>query len=103
MRPFNLDHTYQKKTNKVNASIKSNPLQLPTFDFSKIDLNLPERFGCEIDASFNSPTIKESFGHISRFNIDENAENIDDRMQTTPVKKNKREYSESSDQNMRSI
>jgi len=56
-----------------------------------------------LNASFDSPTIKESFGHISRLNIGENAQNIYDKVQTTPKKRNRREYSESSDENMRSI
>jgi len=103
MRPFNLEDTNENQTNKVHPSDPRNQLQLPVFDFSSINFNLSDKIGCGLNASFDSPKIKESFGHISRFNIHENEENIYDKVQTTPKKRNRREFSESSDENMRSI
>lgn len=103
MRAFNLEDTNEKYTIEANPTEIRNQLQLQPFDFSSININLSGKIGDGLNQSFDSPKIKESFGHISRFNINENSQNIFDKVQTTPKKKSRREWSESSDENMKSI
>ena len=103
MRAFNLEDTNEKYTISANPTEIRNQLQMQPFDFSSININQSGKIGFGFNSSFDSPKIKESFSHISRFNIDENSESMCDKVQTTPKKRNRREWSESSDENIRSI
>jgi hypothetical protein len=74
MRPFNIQEDEQDKVAQNAVSINRKQLQLPSFNQTNSEFN---NFGCASSmqnaSSFNSPKIKESFVHISRFNIGEKA------------------------------